>query len=189
MENLNLKKSISNTELTYRYLYPRLTVLVTSGSVEKPNAITIAWSTPLSVDPPLIGILITKKRFSHGIIAHNKDFVINIPDLSHVKGCFHVGSVSGKIEPDKVRNAGFTVEKSERINAPRIKECRINIECTLENIITAGDHDLFVGKVVHVSIDSKIEDEWAFDLKLFQPVYWRQSKDLKETFQLDVSNY
>ena len=76
-----------------------------------------------------------------------------------------------------------------RINAPRIKECRINIECTLENIITAGDHDLFVGKVVHVSIDSKIEDEWAFDLKLFQPVYWRQSKDLKETFQLDVSNY
>ena len=74
-----------------------------------------------------------------------------------MKGCFHIGSVSGKIEPDKVRNAGFTVEKSERINAPRIRECKINIECTLENIITTGDHDLFVGKVISVSIDSKIE--------------------------------
>ncbi|MHA1967120.1 MAG: flavin reductase family protein [Candidatus Hodarchaeales archaeon] len=180
------KKSISNLEFSYRYLYPRLTVMVSSGSVEKPNALTIAWSTPLSVDPPLCGIMITKKRFSHEIISRNKEFVINIPDFSLVKGCFHIGSVSGNIEPNKIQNAGFTVEKSEKVNAPRIKECKINIECKLEKIVTTGDHDLFVGKVVHVVIDSKIVDEWSFDLNLFQPVYWRQSKELKETFQLNI---
>ena len=83
-------------------------------------------------------------------------------------------------------NAGFTVEKSEKVNAPRIKECKINIECKLEKVVTTGDHNLFVGKVVHIVIDSKIVDEWSFDLNLFQPVYWRQSRELKETFQLNI---
>ena len=31
-----------------------------------------------------------------------------------------------------------------------------------------------------------IADDWAFDLKKFQPIYWRQSKSLKETYSLDL---
>ena len=49
----------------YRLFYPRLTVIVSCGTLSASNALTIAWSTPLSVDPPLIGILITNKRYSY----------------------------------------------------------------------------------------------------------------------------
>ncbi len=181
-----MKKSIINLEISYRYLYPRLTVLVSSGSIEKPNALAIAWSSPLSSNPPLFGIMITKKRFSYEIIRTNKEFVINIPEISQVEACFHIGSVSGRVEPDKLFRAGFTVEKSEKIDAPRIKECKINIECKLNRIIPTGDHDMFVGQVVNVAIDTEIIDDWSFDLSKFHPIYWRQSKTIKETFPLDL---
>ena len=184
-----MKKIISNLEISYRYLYPRLTVIVTSGSIEKPNALTIAWSTPLSSKPPLIGIMITKNRYSHEIISRTKNFVINIPEITQIEGCFYIGSISGRNEPDKISKAGFTIENSEKISTPRIKECKINIECKLDQIIPIGDHDMFIGEVVNLVIDSEIIDDWSFDLKKFYPVYWRHSKSIREAFQLDLHPY
>jgi flavin reductase (DIM6/NTAB) family NADH-FMN oxidoreductase RutF len=181
-----MKQSIENLQSAYRYLYPRLTILVSSGTIDKPNALTIAWSTPLSVDPPLIGVLITKKRFSHEIIESHKDFVINIPEFSLVEGCFHIGHISGREEPDKLTRAGFTIESSNIVKAPRIKECAINIECELVNIIATGDHDLFIGEVVEIMINPEIIDQWAFNLRKYRPIYWRQSKLKDETFHLEL---
>ncbi len=182
-----MKQSIEDLRTAYRYLYPRLTILVSSGTIDTPNALTVAWSTPLSVDPPLIGVLITKKRFSHEIIKSHNDFVINIPEFSLVEGSFHIGHVSGRDEPDKLTHAGFTLESSNKIKAPRIRECAINIECELDKIIPTGDHDLFIGLVVEIMINPDITDQWAFDLRKYKPIYWRQSKLKEETFHLNLN--
>ncbi len=182
-----MKTIIPDLTTSYRYLYPRLTVLVSSGTVKTPNALTIAWSTPLSVNPPLIGIAITNTRYSHEIIKKNKDFVVNIPNINQVDGSYYIGQISGSEEPKKLQQAGFTLEASHKIDAPRIKECQINLECKLENIYPIGDHDLFVGRVVEVLIDPKIIDQWSFNLDKFQPIYWRQSKSKEETFTVNKS--
>ncbi len=179
-----MKISDFNVNNAYRFLYPRLTVIVTSGSINEPCGLTIAWSTPLSMDPPLIGVLITKKRFSHSIITKTKSFVVNIPHIELKEGTHHIGQISGRDEPDKLHMAGFTLEKSARVTAPRLKECKINIECKLVDIVLTGDHDLFIGEVVQVFVDSNIIDNWAGDLTKFQPVYWRRSKFSKEVYQL-----
>lgn len=179
-----LKTSNFDINNAYRFLYPRLTVIVTSGTIHEPCGLTIAWSTPLSVDPPLIGVLITKKRFSYNIISKTKAFVVNIPHINLKKGTHHVGQVSGREEPDKFLKAGFTLEKSIKVPAPRIKECKINIECKLVDIVATGDHDLFIGEVVDLIINSDIVDDWACDLTKFQPIYWRKSKFSKEVYQL-----
>jgi flavin reductase (DIM6/NTAB) family NADH-FMN oxidoreductase RutF len=181
-----MKRQISDLNTAYRYLYPRLTVLVSSGTLQNPNALTIAWSCPLSVNPPLIGVLITKKRYSHEIIQHNKEFVINIPNSSQIKESHYIGSISGQEEPQKLKNAGFSVEASTKVKAPRIKECQINLECKLNDIIPTGDHDLFIGEVVFAVINHKITDIWAFNLRKFQPIYWRQSRSTEETYHLDL---
>ncbi|MFX1285555.1 MAG: flavin reductase family protein [Promethearchaeota archaeon] len=181
-----MKKPISDLTAAYRYLYPRLTILVSSGTLKEPNALAIAWSCPLSVEPPLIGVSITKKRFSHQIISQHKDFVVNIPNITQVEGVYYIGSISGRKEPQKLKRAGYTVEPSNKINAPRIKECLINLECELQRIIITGDHDLFIGEVVEVVIDDTIINYWAFDLKKFQPLYWRQSRSMEETYSLDL---
>ncbi|MFX0184652.1 MAG: flavin reductase family protein [Candidatus Hodarchaeota archaeon] len=179
-----MKQPIENLDISYRFLYPRLTILVSSGTLDKPNALTIAWSTPLSADPPLVGVLITEKRYSHGIIKQKKEFVINIPNTELINGSYYIGRVSGRDEPKKLSQAGFTMEPAHKISAPRIKECLINLECKLNRIISTGDHDLFIGEVLTVVIDPKIIDDWAFDLKIYNPIYWRQSKYKEDTFVL-----
>ncbi len=182
-----MKHKISDLSTAYRYLYPRLTVLVSSGTLQKSNALTIAWSCPLSANPPLIGVSITKKRYSHGIIRRYKEFVVNIPNTAQIEKSHYIGSISGRKEPNKLKNAGFTAESSNKVAAPRIKECQINLECKLKKIIPTGDHDLFIGEVVEVLINNEITDDWAFDLKKFQPIYWRQSRSIKETYSLDLN--
>jgi len=179
-----LKTSNFDLNNAYRFLYPRLTIIVTSGTITEPSGLTIAWSTPLSVDPPLIGVLITKKRFSYNVISKTKAFVVNIPHIKLKKGTHHIGQISGREEPDKLHNAGFTLEKSTKVIAPRLKECKINMECKLVDIVNTGDHDLFIGEVVELIVDSEVVDDWAIDLTKFQPIYWRKSKTRKEVYQL-----
>lgn len=183
-----MKRTISDLNTAYRYLYPRLTVLVSSGTLHKPNALAIAWSCPLSINPPLIGVSITKKRYSHEIIRQHKNFVVNIPNITQVEGSHYIGSISGRKEPQKLKHAGFTIEASNKVKAPRIKECKINLECELQRIIITGDHDLFIGEVVEGVIEDEIIDDWAFDLRKFQPIYWRQSRATEETYSLDLKN-
>jgi flavin reductase (DIM6/NTAB) family NADH-FMN oxidoreductase RutF len=134
----------------------------------------------------LIGVSITKKRFSYNIISKTKSFVINIPHINFKKGTHHIGQVSGRDEPDKLLKAGFTLEKSSKISAPRLKECKVNMECKLVDIVTTGDHDLFIGEVVELAVDSDIIDDWASDLTKFQPIYWRRSKFSEEVYQLSL---
>jgi flavin reductase (DIM6/NTAB) family NADH-FMN oxidoreductase RutF len=182
-----VKRPISDLNNSYRYLYPRPTILVSSGTIQKPNALAIAWSCPLSVNPPLIGVSITSKRYSHELISQYKEFVANIPNITQVKESHYIGSISGREEPQKLKSAGFTLEASNKVKAPRIKECLINLECELQRIVITGDHDLFIGRVVEVLIDPSITDEWAFDLNKFQPIYWRQSRTINETYSLDLN--
>ncbi|MFW9905209.1 MAG: flavin reductase family protein [Candidatus Thorarchaeota archaeon] len=179
-----MKRSVSDLNTAYRYLYPRLTVIVTSGTLQSPAALTIAWSCPLSINPPLIGILISKKRYSYEIIQQHREFVVNIPNFSQIKESHYIGNISGREEPQKIEKAGFTLETSTRVKPPRITECQINLECKLERIVSTGDHDLFIGKVVFIVINQEIMDEWAFNLRKFQPIYWRQSKSMEDTYEL-----
>ncbi|MHA1973590.1 MAG: flavin reductase family protein [Candidatus Hodarchaeales archaeon] len=181
-----MKTSIKDLKNAYRYLYPRLTVIVSCGTMESPNALTIAWSTPLSMNPPLIGVSIAEKRYSHKIISKGKNFVVNIPNISQVKETHNVGSVSGATEPDKIKNSGFTIEASHKVESPRIRECQVCLECELKDIITTGDHDLFIGEVIEISAEKDIIDPWGIDIRSFKPIYWRRSKFIEETFTLDI---
>jgi flavin reductase (DIM6/NTAB) family NADH-FMN oxidoreductase RutF len=60
------------------------------------------------------------------------------------------------------------------------------MECKLVDIVTTGDHDLFIGEVVELAVDSDIIDDWASDLTKFQPIYWRRSKFSEEVYQLSL---
>ncbi|MGZ5491731.1 MAG: flavin reductase family protein, partial [Nitrososphaeraceae archaeon] len=47
-------------------------------------------------------------------------------------------------------------EKGFIISAPLIKECPINIECKVKEIIHLGTHDMFIGEVVSVNADEEV---------------------------------
>ena len=59
-------------------LAPVPAVLVSCGSVEKPNALTIAWTGIINSDPPMTYVSIRPERHSYKIIKENSEFVINL---------------------------------------------------------------------------------------------------------------
>ncbi len=146
-----MKKSIGISER----LYPNPVVMVSCSNGTKDNIITLAWVGTVCSNPPLISISIRPSRYSHELISASKEFVINIPDEKMIEACDFCGTKSGR-NIDKFKELGLTKEKGFIVNTPLIKECPINIECKVRQIIHLGTHDMFIGEVVSVNADEEV---------------------------------
>jgi len=164
------KKVQVDLELAYRLLHPRHTVLVSCADKDgKANIITLAWSMPVSINPPVVAISVAPKRYSHQLIEKTKEFVVNVPTMDIVRETLFCGRRSGKTY-DKFKETGLTPLPAKMIQTPIIKECVAHLECRLQQQITIGDHTLFIGRVLTAYADDGVFDE-KFDLKKVKPVY------------------
>ena len=59
-------------------LYPVPAVMVSCGTIEKPNIITIAWCGTLCTSPAMTYISVRPERFSYDLIKNSGEFVINL---------------------------------------------------------------------------------------------------------------
>ncbi|MEA2035976.1 MAG: flavin reductase family protein [Nanoarchaeota archaeon] len=138
---------------------PRQVILVTSREeVEimgkkqvKDNIITLAWHMPVSFNPNLYGIAIGKTRFSAQIISKSKAFCINFIPYELGKQALVVGTKSGN-HLDKFKEAKLAKEECQNIDCPRIKEALAYIECEVINEVDAGDHIVYIGKVLNSEV-------------------------------------
>jgi flavin reductase (DIM6/NTAB) family NADH-FMN oxidoreductase RutF len=92
MNSLKTKKVEVNPEIAHRLLHPRHTVLVSSvDKTGKANIITFAWAMPMSINPPMLVISITPKRYLHRIIEETDEFMVNIPamKLAALHSCWY----------------------------------------------------------------------------------------------------
>jgi len=138
-----------------RLLHPKLTVLLTCADKEgAANIITLAWTMPVSINPPLLVVSISPKRHSYKLIKETKEFVVNIPTMKLVKETLFCGRKSGK-EFDKFKETKLTPLPAKTVKAPIIKECKAHLECKLYKQIPAGDHTLFVGEILAAYADEK----------------------------------
>ena len=122
-------------------------VLGTVKEGEKDNIITLALCHTFSFSPPLIGVGIAPERHSYGLFKASSDFAINVPDTSILRAVKICGAKSGR-KVDKFDAADLTREKAEKISAPLVEECPVNIECVKTHEIETGDHTWFVGEIV-----------------------------------------
>ena len=128
-------------------------ILATSAYKHKTNIISLAWKTPLSHQPPLVGISVAKAHFSCELIEKSQEFVVNIPDLSLLEKVVFCGKVSGR-DVDKFQQASLTPLKANRlINTPLIGECPGHIECYLRDKREFGDHKFFVGEIIYAQAE------------------------------------
>jgi len=139
-------------------------ILVTSAYKDKNNIITLAWHTPISRDPALLGIAVAKSHLSYELIKKSEEFIINIPSLDLLKQVVFCGKISGN-KVDKFKESKLTAEKASRlIKTPQIKECIGHIECYLRDIKDIGDHGLFIGEAIYASAEEGLFDEtWQID--------------------------
>jgi len=161
-----------NLEKYYHYAFPMQTVLVTCNDDKgKTNIITLAWHTPISRTPPLYGISIAPKRYSHTLIKKRKEFVVNFVPYSLVEAADFCGTHSGR-STDKLCKTGLTLVPAKKLTTPLIKEGYAHLECTLVESRTLGDHTLLVGEVVAVSADDNAFKDELLRTDRIHPLYY-----------------
>lgn len=159
-------------------LYPVPVVLVTclDRAKSRANAITIAWCGIVASNPPQISVSIRPSRYSHKLIIAEKSFVVNIPTKDIMEKADLCGMRSGK-DIDKFKACSFTQVPASRVSAPMIKECPVNIECALKEVLRLGSHDCFIGEVVCVHTDeSVLNDSGDIDYAKARPFVFNQGE-------------
>jgi len=133
-------------EKLYRMIYPMRVVLVSAGAEGKDNIMTAAWCFPLSMDPPMFGISMTRKKFTYELIQKSKKFAINIPGEDLKEETIFCGRNSGR---DVDKFSKLTKEEG-KTGTPLVKECLSSIECEFVDELETGDHVMIIGKAVNV---------------------------------------
>ena len=102
-------------------------------------------------------------------ILGRKAFTVSMADAAHVEACDYVGIESANKVPDKLAKAGFTVTKSERVDAPIINELAVCLECRLVSYDPQTCR--LVGEIVNVSADERVlGDDGRIDPDKLDPI-------------------
>ncbi|MDQ7094674.1 flavin reductase family protein [Desulfosporosinus sp. PR] len=138
---------------------PEPAVLVTvKAEDQRPNIITIAWTGVFSHSPATVYIAVHPARYSHSLLKESLEYVINIPSENLAKITDYCGIVSGR-NVDKFQETGLTPIAASVVKAPLIKECFVNIECKVKDILNFGSHDIFVAEIVATHYDEEVLKE------------------------------
>lgn len=146
------------------FIYPIPAVMVSCGTMEKSNIITVAWTGILNTNPAMCYISVRPERYSHDIIKENGEFAINLTTRQLAYATDWCGVKSGR-DVDKFKEMKLTKEKANIISVPLIKESPVSVECKVKEILPLGSHDMFVAEIVAIDADEKyIDEKGAFDI-------------------------
>ena len=144
--------------------YPIPAVMVTSGTMEKSNIMTVAWTGIINSDPAMCYISVRPQRYSYQIISQSKEFAINLTNERLVYATDWCGVKSGK-DFDKFKEMHLTKEKAKFIKCPLIKESPACLECKVEKEINLGSHIMIMAKILSIDAEEKfIDNNGAFHI-------------------------
>ena len=132
-------------------------VLVTCGDGVCDNVLTVAWTGTVNTRPPMTYISLRPSRFSYGIIKETEEFAVNLVPAALIREADFCGTYTGA-KVDKFARCHLTKMPAEKIGAPLIAECPVNLECRVTRILPLGSHDLFLAEIVAVHVDGSLID-------------------------------
>ena len=139
-------------------LYPLPAVMVSCGSGDQANILTVAWAGTVCSDPPMVSISVRPERHSYPLIKENGEYVINLVTEDLVRAADYCGVRSGR-DVDKWKDCGLTRAASKTVGCPAIAESPVNIECRIRSMQDLGTHTMFVAEVTAVRVDGKYMTE------------------------------
>ncbi len=139
-------------------LAPLPPALVTCGTEEQPNILTVAWTGILSTQPPVTYISVRPSRFSHALIEQNGCFAINLCTEALVRAADFCGMYTGA-KVDKFARMHLHPTPSSAILSPSLLESPLTLECRVREKLSLGTHDMFLSDIVAVTVDDRLLDE------------------------------
>ena len=141
----------------YGLLEPGPVVMVTTARGGRPNVMPMSWHTMLEFEPPLVGIVISNRNYSFGLLKATRECVIGIPTVEIAGKVVACGNTSGA-KVDKFREFGLTPKPASLVGAPLIEECHANLECRVADTRMVARYSLFVVEVVKAWINPAIRN-------------------------------
>jgi flavin reductase (DIM6/NTAB) family NADH-FMN oxidoreductase RutF len=138
-------------------LGPLPPVLVTCGTMDEANIITIAWTGICNTIPPKTYISVRPGRYSYPIIKSSGEFVIHLTPASLIRAADWCGIHTGR-KVDKFAKWNLTKEPASAVAPPLIAQCPLALECKVDQIIPLGSHDMFLADIVAVDVEESLID-------------------------------
>jgi len=171
-----MPKLVTENVGKFNYHYPKTAVIITASSRGKDGAMAAAWHSSISVHPPIYGVSISPKRFTHQLITESKEFGVNFVSLEKASLVTQVGGTSGQ-RMDKFER--FRIEKEEplKTGVPVLKDAYAAYECKLIDIKLYGDHTWVVGEIVAVHyLEEAFTPELILDQAKVKPLLYLGSE-------------
>lgn len=146
------------------FLYPLPAVMVSCGTMEKSNIITVAWTGIINTDPAMVYISVRPTRHSYNMIKEQGEFVINLTNQKLARATDWCGVKTGA-KVDKFKEMNLHKQKANFVKCPMIEESPVSVECKVKEIRELGSHHMFVAEVSAINADEKyINEKGAFDI-------------------------
>ena len=142
------------------WVYPQPVLMIgTYDENGTPNLMNAAWGGQYGANTVMLCLSSHKTTDN---IKLKGEFTVSFATAGTVIPCDYVGIVSANNEPDKLKKAGFTVVKSEFVDAPIINELPLTLECKLLKFNEDGN---VIGEIINVSADESILTDDNVDYK------------------------
>ena len=118
--------------------------VMTALDGDRPFGITVNALSSVSLDPPLVMVALDRRRFLTPIVRAAGRYAVNIlaEDQQALSDCFAGASV----EPGREQFCGAAWHPGQT-GLPVLDGASAALEVTVFQTFSAGDHDLFIGRV------------------------------------------
>ena len=126
-----------------------------------PDAMNAAWGGQIGGNQ--ISISLSSHKTTDNIKL-NKEFTVAFATAAQIAACDYVGIVSGNKVADKLAKCGFTVTKSDKVNAPVIDQLPVTIECKVIELQEEFKETRVVAEIVGLKADEEVLTNGKVDL-------------------------
>ena len=126
-----------------------------------PDAMNAAWGGQVGMTQISVSLSGSHKTTEN--IRLNREFTIAYASADQIAACDYVGIVSGNNVPDKLEKCGFTVTRSDKVNAPVIDQLPVTIECRVVDIQEEFGEVRVTAEIVGLKADENVMTDGKVD--------------------------
>jgi flavin reductase (DIM6/NTAB) family NADH-FMN oxidoreductase RutF len=135
----------------------QVAIAIAKDARGKHNPITLGWTMLVSHEPPMMAIAVGKTRYSADAIRQAGEFVLSFPSSNMAEDARFHGTHSGR-DMNKLAERKTRTQPATQVSTVLLADAVANFECKLASQLEAGDHIIFVGRVVasHMHEDTSV---------------------------------
>lgn len=140
---------------------------VSAGGVR--NLAPYSYFNLMGSDPFYVAFGSTRVKDTLTNVRETKQFVVNIATM-HLLEKMNFTSGDFPREEDEFGWAGLTPAPSAKVRPPRVAEAKAHLECELTQVVTDGNTNIVIGRIVHAHVAPSVWKNGRVDPRLLDPI-------------------